>query len=142
MKIIELMNDHEFVESYKIMKQLRTKLSENEYILLLSEMRRQGYRLIAAIDYTDKIVALAGFSILTNLYYNKHVWVYDLVTDQNERSKGYGKVLINRIEEIAKENNCHCVTLSSGLQRLEAHRFYENKMNFDKTSYVFKKTLI
>jgi hypothetical protein len=33
------------------------------------------------------------------------------------------------------------VALSSGLPRVEAHKFYESKMEFDKTSYVFKKQL-
>ncbi|TFB12835.1 GNAT family N-acetyltransferase, partial [Filobacillus milosensis] len=31
--------------------------------------------------------------------------------------------------------------LSSGLQRTDAHRFYEDRMDYDKVSYVFKSSL-
>lgn len=54
---------------------------------------------------------------------------------------GYGKTLLTFIENRAKENGCGIVALLSGLQRSEAHKFYESKMEFDKTSYVFKKQL-
>jgi hypothetical protein len=37
--------------------------------------------------------------------------------------------------------NYESVALSSGLQRTNAHRFYENKMDHNKVSYVFKSTL-
>jgi len=43
--------------------------------------------------------------------------------------------------EWANENNYKIVVLSSVLQRTDAHRFYEDKMNNDKASYVFKTTL-
>ncbi|WP_155268508.1 GNAT family N-acetyltransferase [Clostridium beijerinckii] len=78
---------------------------------------------------------------LTNLYYGKHVWVNDLVTDVNQRSKKYGETLLSFINEWAKENGCDVVALSSGLQQAEAHKFYESKMGFAKTSYVFKKKI-
>ena len=50
-------------------------------------------------------------------------------------------MLLSFVNEWAKENSCEVVALSSGLQRVEAHKFYESKMEFDKTSYVFKKQL-
>ncbi len=78
---------------------------------------------------------------LTNPYHGKHIWVNDLVTDVNQRSKKYGQMLLAFINGWAKENGCNVVVLSSGLQRVKAHEFYEIKMGFDKTSYVFKKEL-
>jgi hypothetical protein len=45
------------------------------------------------------------------------------------------------VHEWAKENNYESVVLSSGLQRTDAHRFYEDKMDYDKVSYVFKTSL-
>ena len=44
---------------------------------------------------------------------------------REKRSKGYGKQLLLFVETVANENNAACIALESGLQRLEAHRFYE-----------------
>ncbi|SFA85457.1 Acetyltransferase (GNAT) family protein [Bacillus sp. UNCCL13] len=78
---------------------------------------------------------------MITLYNGKFIWVSDLVTDANIRSNGHGAALLNYVEKWAKKNGYDIVSLSSGLQRVDAHRFYEEKMNYDKTSYVFLKRL-
>lgn len=78
---------------------------------------------------------------MITLYYGRFVWVCDLVSDANVRSKGYGDKLLTYVQNWAKENHYESVALSSGLQRTDAHRFYEKKMGYDKVSFVFKKNL-
>lgn len=137
-EIRELSLEHEVREAFPVMNQLRTHLSEDLYYELFLQMKGEGYTLFA--NYRDeKIVALAGFAILTNLYDGKHVYLYDLITDQEERSKGYGDELLSFLESFAVQNNCNCITLSSNVNRIDAHRFYEEKMHYEKPSYVFKK---
>lgn len=138
--IKELQNKDEFIKAFVIVKQLRTHLGEETYLKLINGMREEGYKLFA-LYINSEIVSVIGVIKLTNLYYGKHVWINDLVTDINKRSKGYGEILLSFIKEWAKENDCEVVALSSGLQRLEAHKFYELKMEFDKASYVFKYQL-
>jgi len=140
MDIKELKSEKELKESYPVMHELRDNLSENEYLNLIKLMVNNGYRLFALID-SDQIVSLAGIQILTNFYYDKHIWIYDLVTKQSERSKGYGKNLLEFIESLAREENCKTVALSSGLERTDAHKFYEYHMNYGKPSYVFTKSI-
>ena len=138
--IRELLNKDELLKAFPVIKQLRTNLSKETYLRLIEDMKKEGYKLFAFYKY-DEIVSVIGVIKLTNLYYGKHIWVNDLVTDVKHRSKGYGEILIAFINKWAKENGCEIVALSSGLQRLEAHRFYESKMGFDKVSYVFKNKL-
>ncbi len=69
------------------------------------------------------------------------MWVYDLVTTSKVRSKGYGRHLMKFIEEFARQENCEVVALSSGFERKDAHRFYEERMNYEKCAYVFKKSV-
>lgn len=138
--IKELVNKEEFLKAFTVMKQLRTHLVEETYLNLILDMKKEGYKMFA-LYVDEEVVAVAGVIKLTNLYYGKHVWVNDLVTDANQRSKKYGETLLSFINEWAKENGCDVVALSSGLQRVEAHKFYESKMGFDKTSYVFKKQI-
>nr|WP_078430871.1 GNAT family N-acetyltransferase [Alkalihalobacterium alkalinitrilicum] len=138
--IRELTTENEWREAFEIMKELRTELSEVEFLQLREEMQSQGYKLYALCD-SEKIVAVTGFIVLTNLYSGKHVWVNDLVSTATERSKGYGKILLEFVERWAIEKNCSNIALSSGIQRTDAHRFYEEKMGYDKPSFVFKKSI-
>ena len=137
-EIRQLSEEHEIRAAFPVMSQLRTHLSEALFYEMFQQMQKEGYNLIANYQ-NEKIVALAGFAILTNFYDGKHVYLYDLVTDGSERTKGYGEELLSYIESYAVQNNCNGVTLSSNLERVDAHRFYEQKMHYDKPSYVFKK---
>ena len=140
-EVKELTEAAEFKQAFPVMNELRTHLmSVDEYEVTLAEMRAGGYRLFAAVE-EGAYVALAGIAIRTNLYYGKFLYVYDLITSENERSKGHGKVLLDHLESLAMADGCQTIALSSGVQRVEAHRFYEEKMGFDRVSYVFKKEL-
>ncbi|MCM3745397.1 GNAT family N-acetyltransferase [Sporosarcina luteola] len=139
--IKELHSTKEILEVFPVMKQLRTHLDEKAYLDLVSEaMDKDMYRLFA-LYVQGEIVAATGFKPMITLYYGRFVWVCDLVTDKNKRSHGYGEKLLLYVHEWAKENGYESVALSSGLQRTDAHRFYEEKMDYDKVSFVFKKEL-
>jgi GNAT superfamily N-acetyltransferase len=140
-EVRELLTDEELDAAFPVMNELRTHFMElSEYRTALEAMRSDGYRLFAAMD-GDRIVALAGIAIRTNFYYGRFLYVYDLITSEVERSKGHGKLLLDRLEELARADGCQTLALSSGVQRKDAHRFYEEKMGYDRPSYVFKKDL-
>lgn len=141
MEIEELQTREEWQEAFHVMRELRTNLDEQAYLDLLTNMVKEGYRLFA-LRNSGVIVSLAGISILTNFSYGRYTWVQDLVTTSSARSKGYGSRLLEFIEDVARRENCRVVALSSGLERTDAHRFYQKQMNYDNTSYVFKKTVL
>ncbi|PLS17488.1 GNAT family N-acetyltransferase [Bacillus sp. M6-12] len=123
------------------MKQLRTHLDESTYVNLVKEAQeKEDYKMFGLVA-NGRIVAVTGFMPMITLYNGRFIWVCDLVTDQNERSKNYGEELLTFVHKWAGEHGFHIVSLSSGLQRTEAHRFYEHKMNYEKTSFVFLKKL-
>lgn len=139
--IQELKSKEEMRAAYPVIKQLRTHLDETTYLRLVEEARQtDNYRMFALIE-DEKIVAVTGFKPMITLYYGRFIWVCDLVTDEAVRSKGYGEKLLQFVEEFAEEHNFSSVALSSGLSREDAHRFYEDKMDYEKVSYVFKKSL-
>lgn len=139
--IKELQSQEEILQAFPVMNQLRTHLDEKAYLDLVIEAKEKDmYRLFALYDQGE-IVAVTGFKPMVTLYYGRYVWICDLVTDYYKRSNGYGDKLITYVHEWAKENGYESVALSSGLQRTDAHRFYEEKMDYDKVSYVFKKNL-
>ncbi|WP_067727415.1 GNAT family N-acetyltransferase [Oceanobacillus damuensis] len=137
----ELLSKDEIIEAYPIMRQLRTHLDENTYLeLVMDAKEKDSYKIFALVD-AGKIVAVTGFKPMITLYYGRFVWVCDLVTEKTMRSKGYGEKLLGYVHEWAMENNYESIALSSGLQRTDAHRFYEDRMNYEKVSYVFKTSL-
>jgi len=138
----ELRTKEEILAGFSVMKHLRTHLDENSYLeLVLEAQQKEGYRLVALYDH-GKMVAITGFMPMITLYNGRFIWVCDLVTAPSERSKGYGEKLLSYVHQWAKENGYSIVSLSSGLQRVDAHRFYEEKMQYDKVSYVFLKRLL
>jgi len=139
--IKELQSKREIASAFPVMRQLRTHLDEKTYLELVSEAQeKEGYKMFALYE-GEEIAAIIGFQPMVTLYYGRFLWVCDLVTDSSKRSKGYGEALLSFIHHWAKQNNYQTIALSSGLQRQDAHKFYQQKMNYNKTSYVFKKEL-
>ena len=56
------------------------------------------------------------------------------------RRQGIGKKLMEHVERFAVEQGAPYVGLASGINRAEAHAFYEN-IGYRKTSYWFRKSL-
>lgn len=136
----ELTNEDDLRRAFPVLRELRSHMDEDAYIESVQDMVGRGYQLFALEDEGD-IVALAGIGEGLNFYYGKYIWVYDLVTSERVRSRGYGQTLLEHIEQLARENGCETVALSSALYRKEAHRFYEERMGYERASYSFVKKL-
>ncbi|MED3396749.1 GNAT family N-acetyltransferase [Bacillus wiedmannii] len=140
MNIREVVTEADLHAVFPVLQQLRTKLSKEEVSSLFQKMKEENYKLFSLRNEGDEVVSLAGVAICTNFYNEKHVFVYDLVTAEAHRSKGYGNVLLSYIENWGKENECESITLTSAFPRLDAHRFYERE-GYDKVSFSFYKEL-
>ncbi len=53
---------------------------------------------------------------------------------------GIGKMLMERVEELAGERNISLIGLASGFQRTGAHEFYE-RLGYQKLSFWFRKEI-
>lgn len=53
---------------------------------------------------------------------------------------GIGKMLMERVEELARERNSSLIGLASGIQRTGAHEFYE-RLGYQKLSFWFRKEI-
>lgn len=140
-KNIKFIGTKEEIEHvYPLFSQLYSHLKEENYYNLYEDMIKRGYRMLQLED-EGKVVAVAGIIKLTNFCNGHYMYVYDLVTLDTERSKGHGEYLLRYINDYAKEQGCAYVELESALHRTAAHRFYEEKMNYDKFCYSFRYTL-
>ncbi|WP_113929239.1 GNAT family N-acetyltransferase [Bacillus sp. P14.5] len=139
MNIKEAVSDYEWEQVYDLLVELRTDLQKGTFNKLLKDMRAEGYRVFGLYD-AEELVSLAGVIIRTNFYAGRHVFIYDLVTRSTARSKGYGRKLLEFIEAWGEEQGCVTAGLDSGMQRKDAHRFYED-LEYNKFSYAFRKNL-
>jgi GNAT superfamily N-acetyltransferase len=114
-------------------------LDERTYVNLLAEMIPNGYRLFAIRD-SGEVVAALGMQVLTNLYYERHVYVYDLVTTARTRTKGHGEALMKHVEDLARRKGCKYLALACGREREGALRFYE-RLGFERPGYSMRKAL-
>lgn len=135
----ELTTDDEFREAFPVLNQLRDHLSMDEYLDLLPEMQAEGYRLFAYFEDGD-IVGVVGWTKHHNFYSGPHVFVYDLVTDEDRRGEGIGTALLEDVHDRARQADCEYVSLESGLWRERAHEFYD-QLGYEKFCYSFRKSI-
>ncbi|WP_306462123.1 GNAT family N-acetyltransferase [Jeotgalibacillus sp. S-D1] len=139
--IRECTTQEQWKEAFPLMKQLRTHLNEEEFLTLVELAVNENHYRLFGVWTNNMLAGVVGFMPMTTLYYGRYIWICDLVTDSSLRSRGYGIKLLKFVENYAKEHDISKVALSSGLQRKEAHRFYEEKGHYDRVSFVFKKDL-
>ncbi|MCF6340023.1 MAG: GNAT family N-acetyltransferase [Sulfurimonas sp.] len=129
----------ELLTAYEVVSQLRVDLSYKEFEDLIYDMRDMEYKIFGIMN-GEELITYAGVTIQTNLYHKRHLYIFELVTDEKYRGKKYGEMMLDYLYDYAKVGMCENIVLSSGLQKKEAHGFYE-KNGFTKKSYVFLKSL-
>jgi GNAT superfamily N-acetyltransferase len=129
MRVTLAKENHEIQNCYPVMAELRPHVQPEEFLLRVKRQAEiAGYQLAYVLD--EEVKAVAGFRFSECLAWGKFLYVDDLVSKSDERSKGYGGALLDWLIEYAKEENCDQFHLDSGVQRFAAHRFYLNKRMF------------
>ncbi|WP_406621590.1 GNAT family N-acetyltransferase [Bacillus atrophaeus] len=140
-EIKRLTKKEEWKEAFPVMHELRTHIDEPTFLERIERcIKQESYTLFALYDH-GTITALCGALPRVSLHKGEYVWVADLVTSEHNRSKGYGKQLLEHVCKWAKEAGYDTISLSSGVQRVDAHRFYQEKSGFTIESYLFRKSL-
>ncbi|MET9606924.1 GNAT family N-acetyltransferase [Streptomyces sp. NPDC006512] len=123
-----------------VLLELRPHLTEDLFLAVLAEGRGQGLRFTAAYDEDGACVGAAGWRTVANTHLIRKLYVDDLVTASAARSTGVGHALLAHLEEHARAASCTALTLDSGTQRTDAHRFYFRE-RLAVTAFSFEKTL-
>lgn len=99
-----------------------------------------SYRCFGLVDEEDKLIGISSGWLSTRLYSGKQLELDNVVIAPEFRSKGYGKVLDELLEQWARDNNCLTMELNSYVSNNRSHRFYINR-NYDILGYHFLKKL-
>lgn len=100
------------------------------------ERGRKGIRLAIENPDSDILLAFDGerllglasvYADIQSIRYGPRCWLQDLVVSKDARSRGIGRLLLDAATEWAREHGCTHLQLSSGLGRVDAHRFYRRE---------------
>jgi len=133
-------SDEELHKIAPVLLQLRPAFNEESLIARIKSQADIGYR-IAYIEIDNQAVCVAGFVSFEKLAWGKGIYIDDLVTDENHRSSGAGKAMLDWFKRYARENGFAEIHLDSGAHRKDAHRFYAREQ-FDNTGFHFAFTKI
>lgn len=139
MKIDLAESDDAILACCPVMQSLRELDDASSFLRRVRSQQGSGYRLAALSDGAGPI-AVAGFRLSESLAWGHHLYVDDLATLPEARSKGYGAALLSWLTEFARSKGAHQLHLDSGTQREDAHRFYRRE-GLEVSSLHFNRTL-
>ncbi|MGZ8250936.1 MAG: GNAT family N-acetyltransferase [Methylophilaceae bacterium] len=122
----------------QVHRQLRPQLPA-DYAGRMREVFANGARLLVAVN-DEQVLGVALWRLIENTYEGLRLYVDDLVTDESQRSRGVGKLLLQHLEQQARTSGCAVLALDSGVQRAAAHKFYFRE-GMHIPSFCFRKNL-
>jgi GNAT superfamily N-acetyltransferase len=118
---------------------LRPHLQRSEFLPQVRRQQRQSYQILALRD-EGLVKSVAGFRYGEFLAWGKIIYIDDLSTLPEQRSRGFAGALLEWLIAHAKSRGCQSVQLDSGHARFLAHRLYMNK-GFQIRSHHFSLDL-
>ena len=97
--------------------------SEDEFVERWRKQLEEGYQIVCVKD-GDKVVAAAGYRFLNTMAWGHILYIDDLVALQTSHRTGLGTLLLQHLQNEARERGCDAVHLDTGYQRHLAHRSY------------------
>jgi GNAT superfamily N-acetyltransferase len=110
-------------EVLPVLQELRPHLTVASFGDVYREGHPQGLRYTAAYD-GGRCVAVAGWRLVATTAYLRKLYVDDLVTTAERRSRGAGRALVAELRLRAEAAGCAALDLDSAVHRADAHRFY------------------
>jgi len=136
--ILPAETDKDIVRCFPVLRELRPHLQLENFLPTIRRFQSDGYFLVL-LEADGKVTAVAGYRFSEHLARGKFLYVDDLVTLADSRRKGHGKKLFDWLVKLAGISDCKELHLDSGMQRTEAHLFYEKqKMVFASRHYSLK----
>jgi GNAT superfamily N-acetyltransferase len=128
-------SDQDVARCHAVMAELRPHVGAAEFLVRVRRQGREGYRLLY-LEVDGAVRAVAGFRVSECLAWGRFLYVDDLVTQASARSRGYGRLLLDRLRQVARAEVCGELHLDSAMHRADAHRFYDRE-GLDRVGYHF-----
>ena len=138
--IQEALTEHQIKLIYPVMRQLRTAFTDiNTFVFSVKRIQQSGYRVYFASCnqlLSSNAIGVIGLRLQEDLCWGRHIYIDDLVVDENFQNRGIGRQLMTFARDLAISESCQCLRLASGLEKYNAHGFYDH-IGYKRTSYTF-----
>ncbi len=125
----------------RLVTQLGYPAAEAEIASRLAPILAHPDYAIWVAEADGRVVGLTGVFIHLALEYDGYYGrLLGLVVDEPFRGKGIGRLLLAKTERWLRARGVNKLTLTSGKQRTEAHKFYR-RLGYDETGFRFGKSL-
>lgn len=123
-----------------LMSELGYPTTEQEIAARIARMPAGSHHTLVA-ETSGSVVGFIGLAILP-VYEHPHPigLIIAMAVDPGHQGRGIGKALLAAAEAHFRDRGVTDCRVNSGLQRLDAHRFYEAN-GYDKTGYRLRKLL-
>jgi GNAT superfamily N-acetyltransferase len=123
--------------------QLSYEASAEDIARRMREMQDSAEHAVFVAESAEGgVIGWIGLCILRMVEAEARVEVTGLIVDQHTRSKGVGRLLLDRGEEWAREKGCREIGLRTNVIRERAHAFYERQgYKHVKTQRSYRKDL-
>ena len=118
---------------------LVAQLNKNVSLKVLKQrlklMQTKDFHCLGAYQ-KDKLIGVAGYWIGFRFWCGKYIDIDNFVIDEKHRNKGIGKLLMKRLAQIAKDENCEISVLDTYTQNHKSHKFYHQE-NFQIVGFHY-----
>ncbi len=135
---IRLADSNDFEVIYELTNQLEENVLDRDGLRKAFDYALNNDR-IYVLEQEGEVLAFTHVRISPQLCRACDIMeIRELCVNEKCRSKGYGKILLKKAEEYAKERGISEIEVLSSTRRKRAHRFYEAN-GFEITGYRFFK---
>jgi GNAT superfamily N-acetyltransferase len=128
------------LQGWPVIRQMYPLLSEEEYFKQLKVLETHDYRQFAFLSEDNRCLGVVGVWCLPRIWCGLQIDIDNFVLDQNARSMGVGRQLLQRCLEYAQERGAKIATLDTFVDNPSSHRFYFRE-GFTIRGYHFVKAL-
>jgi GNAT superfamily N-acetyltransferase len=124
LEIKDLATKNLMIEAFSLIHQMYKKMNYENFEINLDEMiLRNDYKMVAGF-YNEKMIAVSGYWIAKMLYCGRYLQASNLVVDEEFRSRGIGKQILNYLENKARNLGCDKMVLDSYTENKKSHSLY------------------
>lgn len=142
--IIRKVQDEDFPSIFPLFHQLwpNKELHETAMKSVFERGVNSNTDFYICAELDEKVIGFCSCAIMNNFWQEGRIaYVYAMIVDEKHRGKGIGSELLITACEEAKKYECKKIELDSGFPREKAHKFYTEKMGFEKRAFLFSKDL-
>ncbi|RQO75515.1 GNAT family N-acetyltransferase [Pedobacter sp. KBW06] len=114
----------EIQQCWEVAFLLRPHLNKDNWSSMISEMMQNEKYSIAGIIVEEKVVAFAGYRLMTSLHSGNIIYIDDLCTLESYRGKGLASQLLAHVNAIATSADLDAVVLDTGFDNHTAQKLY------------------